>query len=222
MIKAAIFDLDGLLINSEPLWEQAETNIFARYHMKVTPELCQKVKGFRVDESVIKLLQIFNRSDLNPSLIERQIMDEVKNLISTKGKAMAGSSYIMHFFESRKIPMALASSSKMEIIDAALEKLGLRNHFSSIHSAEFETYGKPHPGIFITAADNLGINASECVVFEDSFNGLLAARSARMKTVGIPEPANINNPHFSIAHLLLPNLLAFKEAHLELLNKSDF
>ncbi|MDO9511000.1 MAG: hexitol phosphatase HxpB [Bacteroidales bacterium] len=221
MIKAAIFDLDGLLINSEPLWESAETNVFARYNIEVTPEICQKVKGFRVDESVVHILKMFKNNDLNPDLIERQIMDEVKELILTHGKALPGSSYILHFFESRKIPIALASSSKMEIIEAALERLGLRNNFSSIHSAEFETYGKPHPSIFLSAAESLGVHPSDCVVFEDSLNGLIAARAARMKVVAVPEKEFLQDKRFSIAHYILPNLLAFKEAHLDILNKSD-
>ncbi|MGC8865174.1 MAG: hexitol phosphatase HxpB [Bacteroidales bacterium] len=219
-IQAVIFDLDGLLIDSEPLWELAEQAVFARYGITVTHEICQQVKGLRVDESVHVILGLFSRSDLDPVVIARQIQDKVIRLIAEKGKGMPGYVYILHFFRSRGIKIALASSSKMEVIRAALQKLGISHHFEFIHSAEYEKFGKPHPGIFLSVAQKWKIPPEQCLVFEDSLNGVIAARAARMRVVAIPEPSLQNDPRFTIANLVLPSLLHFKEHHLnELLSK---
>lgn len=214
MIKAAIFDLDGLLIDSEPLWEEAETNVFARLGITVTKEICLKVKGYRVDESIRFICNLNPHFLPDYSKIERDILFEVKRLILEKGKGMPGGVYILHFFRARGMKIALASSSKMEIIQEALKKLGISQNFHFIHSAEFEEFGKPHPGIFITAARKLGVDPVNCVVFEDSLNGVIAAKAARMKVVAIPEEAAKHDPRFSLADLTLNSLLQFKEEHL--------
>lgn len=213
-IKAVIFDLDGLLIDSEPLWEEAERAVFARNGIAVTHEICQKVKGLRVDESVQVILGLFPGAAADPVKITQQIQEKVIRLMAEKGKGMPGYVYILHFFRSRGIKIALASSSQMEVIRAALQKLGISHHFEIIHSAEYEKFGKPHPGIFLSVAEKWKIPSEQCLVFEDSLNGVIAARAARMKVVAIPEPALQSDPRFTIAHLVLPSLLHFKEHHL--------
>lgn len=213
-MQAVIFDLDGLLIDSEPLWEEAERAVFARHGITVTREICLQVKGLRVDESVRFIQSLFPGNCTDPLLITRQIQEKVIRLIAEKGKGMPGYVYILHFFRSRGFKIALASSSQMEVIHAAMQKLGISHHFEFIHSAEYEKFGKPHPGIFLSVAEKWNILPEQCVVFEDSLNGVIAARAARMKVVAIPEPALQNDPRFTIAHLVLPSLLHFKEQHL--------
>lgn len=219
-IQAVIFDLDGLLIDSEPLWEEAEQAVFARNGIAITREICQRVKGLRVDESVQVILGLFPGTAVDPKKITQQIQEKVIRLIAEKGKGMPGNVYILHFFRSRGIRIALASSSRMEVIRAALQKLGISHHFEMIHSAEYEKFGKPHPGIFLSVADQWKISPEQCLVFEDSLNGVIAAKAARMKVVAIPEPALQNDPRFTIAHLVLPSLLHFKEHHLHELASS--
>jgi sugar-phosphatase len=214
MINAAIFDLDGLLIDSEPLWEEAETNVFARLGITVTKEICLKVKGYRVDESIRFICNLNPQFSPDVAQIERDILYEVKRLIHEKGKGMPGGVYILHFFRARGMKIALASSSKMEIIQEALKKLGISQNFHFIHSAEYEEYGKPHPGIFLTAAKKMGVEPAHCLVFEDSLNGVIAAKAARMKVVAIPEEAAKTDPRFALADLILNSLLQFKEEHL--------
>jgi len=213
-IKAVIFDLDGLLIDSEPIWEEAEISIFTRHGIIVTQAMCQKVKGFRVDESIkyIYGLNPFPNPDFKR--IEENIVSEVKRLIETKGKGMPGCVYILHFFRSRGFKMALASSSRMDVIQTALDRLGIKHHFDFVHSAGSEPYGKPHPGIFLTTAAKLAVQPSECIVFEDSLNGIIAAKAARMRVVAIPETSVAQRPAFSIADLQLASLLQFKEQQL--------
>lgn len=222
MIKAALFDLDGLLIDTEPLWEEAEIQVFKKVGIELTSELCHKIKGFRVDESINYILRQFPiELNINVSDIENAILQRVSNLIEQKGKGMPGFVYILHFFKSRNIKTAVASSSKLVIIDAALNKLGINHHFESICSAEFEPYGKPHPGVFLTAAAKLGAQPEECIVFEDSLNGIIAAKAARMKAVLIPDKTLSGDKRVAIADLELKSLLNFKEDHLKLFEKQS-
>ena len=110
--------------------------------------------------------------------------------------------------------MALASSSSMSLIEAVVDKLNIRMYFDVLWSAEFEPYGKPHPGIFLTTAAKLQVDPKECIVFEDSINGVISAKAARMKCIAIPEEATFNDPRFAIADSKLRSL---KEYQLEAL-----
>ena len=219
-MKAALFDLDGLLIDSEPLWEEAEISVFHRYGMTLTPAICQKMKGFRVDESIRYVLKLFGvDKPVDPLQIEREILAQVKQLINIKGRGMPGFVYIIHFFKSRGLKIALASSSKLEIINEALNKLGVIQHFDAICSAENEPYGKPHPGIFLSAARALDVEPDECIVFEDSLNGIIAAKAARMKAVLVPDKTLTGDLRIAIADLELKSLLGFKEEHIRRLTE---
>ncbi len=110
--------------------------------------------------------------------------------------------------------MALASASYFKLINATLNKLELRDQFNVIHSAEIEPYGKPHPGIFLTTAKNLGVDPEFCLVFEDSLNGVIAAKAARMKCVCVPDPAFRNDTRFSIADIILNSLEEWNESYM--------
>jgi sugar-phosphatase len=117
----------------------------------------------------------------------------------------------------QNLKLALASSSFLRIINAVIKRLKLGKYFSIVHSAEFEEYGKPHPAIYINSAKQLGVAPTQCLAFEDSFNGLVAARAARMKAVAVPEQEHYHLPKFEIAHLKLNTLKAFGPDHLTLL-----
>lgn len=212
--KAVIFDLDGLLIDSEPIWEESEQSVFKRYEVNVLMEWCHQIKGNRVDEAVKSIIRLSNRSDLDALIIEQQIVAEVIRLIGLKAKGMPGYMYILHFFKSRGWLVSLASASKMPVIEAALAKLGCSALFDEIHSAEFEEFGKPHPAVFLTTADKLGVKPQNCLVFEDSINGMIAGKAARMKVVAIPPVELISDVRYSLADATLPTLLAFKEMNL--------
>jgi sugar-phosphatase len=104
------------------------------------------------------------------------------------------------------VRVALASSSAYRLIRAVTERLGLADSFDCVYSAEEEEYGKPHPGVYLTAARRLGVAPTQCLAVEDSFNGVLAAKAARMKCVAVPEPAQRRDPRFCIADVVLDSL----------------
>ncbi len=211
MIKAVIFDLDGLLIDSEPLWQEAEMLIFEQVGITLTPKLCLQTKGLRIDEVVDYWYQKFPWTNLAKLEVEELIVAKVIELIKLKGQPLTGVDRAISFVKQKQVKIALASSSALRIIQAALHKLDLTDMFAEIYSAELETLGKPHPGVYLTTASKLGILPQECLALEDSLNGVLAAKAAQMKCIAIPEPLQYNNPQFAIADLMLKSLEEFNE-----------
>jgi len=220
MIKAAIFDMDGLLINSEPFWQQAEITIFKKVNIHLTKEMCIQTMGLRIDEVVAHWHSLFPWSHISQEDLQKEIIDSVIHYIQTDGQAMDGVYQILELLTEQNLKIGLASSSFLKIIKAVIEKLKLEKFFTVVHSAEFEEYGKPHPAIYINTAKQLGVPPTQCVAFEDSFNGLIAARAARMKAVAVPEQEHYHLPKFEIAHIKLSTLKAFGPEHLDLLKDS--
>lgn len=103
--------------------------------------------------------------------------------------------------------MAVASSSSPEIIDAVLSKLQLEQHMALTHSAVYEEFGKPHPAVFLNTAKKLAVSPSHCLVFEDSVNGVRAAKAAGMLCVAVPEPVSLQEPAFQEADLTIASLV---------------
>eukprot|EP01046_Picozoa_sp_COSAG06_P050286 COSAG06_NODE_7931_length_2330_cov_2.569251_2_plen_216_part_00 len=123
--------------------------------------------------------------------------------------------------QSKGLPLAVASSSHMVLLNAALEGLGLVGRFSHVISAEFEPYGKPHPGVYISAATALGVAPDRCLALEDSVNGTLAAKAAKMICIAVPEPHNFPDPRYAIADLKLASLAEVPAEMTALWSKGD-
>src|SRR5436190_2813329 len=206
MIKAVIFDMDGVLIDSEPFWREAEIKVFGTIGIKLTPEMCMETMGSRVDEAVEYWLKLHGQDLSLTHGVAEKVIEEVISQIEQNGMPMAGVEDALEFFRKRGTRFALASSSAYRIISAVVDKFDLRRRFEVIYSAEEEEFGKPHPAIYLTAARKLGVNAKECLAIEDSLNGVLAAKAARMKCIAIPEAAVRSDPRFSIADCVLDSL----------------
>jgi len=218
MIKAVIFDMDGLLIDSEPLWQKAEMLVFNQVNIKLTPQLCLQTKGLRIDEVVNYWYQRHPWNNLAKQQVELLIVEQVIQLIASQGKALPGVSQAISLVIQKQVRIALASSSSSLIIKAALRKLGLIEVFEIVYSAESEILGKPHPGVYLSTADKLKVSPQECLALEDSLNGVLAAKAAQMKCIAIPEAAQFNNPKFAISDLTLKSLAEFDQGVWQTLN----
>lgn len=214
-MKAAIFDMDGLLINSEPLWQQAELDIFQKVGVPLTREMCLDTMGLRIDEVVTHWHSRYPWETQTLKSVEQEVVQAVIDLILESGHAMEGVYDILEFLKSKGFKLALASSSHFRLIEAVVTKLKIKEYFSVIHSAEIEEFGKPHPGIFITTARKMNVAPVECMAFEDSFNGLLACRSARMISIAVPDEHHFHQTRFDIAHLKLKSLKNFGVSELE-------
>lgn len=208
-IQLFIFDMDGLLIDSEPYWKMAEKEVFGKLGLQLNDEQLRQVMGFRLNE-VVKYWYNYQPWE-NPDFAktESNILTCVKQLIVLNAEAMQGVYDVLNLLKSQGHLIALASSSAMELIDVVVDKLAIRHYFDLLWSAQYETYGKPHPAIFLSVAKQLGIEASNCLVFEDAINGVIAAKAARMRCIAIPEEASFNDPRFAIADVKLNSLLEF-------------
>jgi sugar-phosphatase len=116
---------------------------------------------------------------------------------------------------SQRGPIALASSTPLALIEKVLEHFGLRDHFVSLHSAQFEPFGKPHPGVFLSAAASLGVAPDRCLVFEDSAAGVIAAKAARMTVLAVPTATDRVLPAFALADEVLASLEDLEEKWLD-------
>ena len=218
VVEGIIFDMDGLLIDSEPLWQEAEIKIFKEINIRLSVEDCRQTMGLRLDE-VVKFW--FGRKPWDISKIplfeiERKIIENVKDLISRKGVLLPGVNYILEFFKNRKMPVSLASSSSRLLIETVIEKFDL-SLFQVIRSGEDEESGKPDPSIFLSTAEQMHISPLNCLVFEDSYNGVKAAKSAGMKCVLVPN-RDTSPLARNIADMQLSSLQMFSDALLNELN----
>lgn len=194
MIEAVIFDMDGLLVDSEPLWRQAEVEVFASVGVDLTPDDCRRTTGLRVDQVVEywRARRPWDDEAHPREEIAGRIVDRVVELIGRRGELLPGAAGALDKVESEGRPLALASSSNRRIIDAVLARFRLADRFQAVHSGDDEPEAKPHPAIYLSTAGELGVRPSRCLAVEDSRPGLMAAKAAAMGCVLVPEdPARV-------------------------------
>ena len=213
MVESVIFDMDGLLIDSEPFWREAEIEVFREVGVHVTDAMCEEIMGLRIDEVVLHWYGRFPWNHVALKTVADRIVDGVVRRVEERGSPMPGVMAILDFFARRKVPMAIATSSVQRLADAVVRKLQFGDCFRFIQSAETLPLGKPHPDIFLKTARVLGVDPVQCLVFEDSMNGVIAAKAARMKSVCVPAPHQFSDPRFAIADLKLESLTQFTEDH---------
>ena len=210
MTEAVIFDMDGLLIDTEPLWRQAEKEIFSNYGIELTGEMAKKNHGLATDEVIMQWYSYKPWPGPDHNRLKNELYHKVYELFTgMKGNGMLreGALQAIESVRSAGLRTAIATSSPRLMIDAFLGKYNLRDQFRIDHTSEDEAYGKPHPAVYLGVASKLGLPPSSCLAVEDSVNGLISARSARMKTIAVPEPSDFDNPQYSIADHKLHSLL---------------
>jgi len=206
MIKAVIFDMDGLLIDSEPLWRKAEIEIFGQVGIQLTENDCKETMGYRLNEVVDLWYDRQPWNGLSKKEVEEAILERVSQLILSEGTLMSGVKKTIDACTELHLKIAIASSSPMKLIRSVVSLLGMDKSFDVLHSAEFELFGKPHPAVFISTAQKLEVLPSECLVLEDSLHGVISALSAKMSVVAIPDNIQYNNPKFQVADRVLKSL----------------
>ena len=210
MIAAVIFDLDGLLIDSEPFWRRAETEVFADVGVILTDAMCMQTTGLRLDAVVEHWFQRAPWKGKTKADVVGAIAKRVAELITAHAQPLPGVPDALAFFKVRGLPVALCSSSPMAVIDAALAKLQLTGRMRAVVSAEGESHGKPHPAVYLTTATKLGVAPETCLALEDSMNGCIAAKAARMKVIAVPE-AHAEHARFTFCDATLHALTALDE-----------
>jgi len=205
-MKALIFDMDGVLVDSEPLWREAEREVFAGVGLELDDADCERTMGMRTDEVVRHWYGQSPWEGPSPAAVEALIETRMQELIAERAGAMPGVEHAMTIARDAGLELALASSSPPSLIDAVLSKLGCEDAFAVIRSAVDEDFGKPHPAVFLTTARLLGFSPSACAVLEDSLAGVRSARAAGMRVIAVPPAHLFDEPGYDEADRKLRSL----------------
>jgi sugar-phosphatase len=218
-LNTVIFDMDGLLIDSEPLWKEAAEALFLTYGKQLTAKQYSSTTGLRTKEFLTHWFGYFNLPDAAINDAEQKVVESVVKLTRQKGNPMPGVSHIFNFFIERNFKIGLASSSPPILIDLAIDLLGIQQQLQAVSSAANLAYGKPHPEVYLNCALELNSDPGKCICFEDSFNGMIAAKAAKMKCVVVPSLQDIKKPAWEAADLKIATLSNFNELMLGILQQ---
>ncbi len=210
--------MDGLLIDTEPFWQETERRIFRGMGIEITPEMQKPTFGLRTDEQIRYWYSRLPWPEPDFKALEKAYDDAIIGFFRSEAQLMDGARYILELFASSGLKMALASSSSMALIETFIDRFTLRKYFDLLYSAENEKYGKPHPAVYLSTAERLETPASCCLAFEDSINGMIAAKAALMQVVAVPDANHFDDPAYGLADLKMKSLLEFD---LTLLNVLD-
>ncbi|MDO3695711.1 hexitol phosphatase HxpB [Wenyingzhuangia sp. chi5] len=199
-----IFDMDGVMIDSEPFWQLAQINALKHLGIKVTAEDCEKTTmGKRIDH-VAKIWCDLHCLEISPKQLADEILDQVVISIKDNGQEIIGLKELLTYLKQENYKIGLATSSSWKIIEAVLHKLEVKHFFDEICSADDEVYGKPNPAVYIKAMQKLESKPSECIILEDSVTGMIAAKASMAFTIVLN--ADVSAPKFSIADQRCPSL----------------
>jgi sugar-phosphatase len=218
-LNTVIFDIDGLLIDSEPQWQKAADEVFQLYGAKLTQEQYNTSVGLRTKEFVHWWFNHFNIPQTEAENAEKKMVALVLQKIENNAAILPGVTYIFDFFAKKNFKIGLATSSPQSVIDLVTKMANIEPYLTATASAEILPFGKPHPQVYLNCADKMKSSPLECICFEDSFNGLIAAKAARMKCVVIPHNAVSKEEKWSIADLKLSSLQNFGELHFNRINQ---
>lgn len=187
--SAVIFDMDGLLIDSEPVWEDVEHAMLARRGVVLDPQVRAKHIGMRMADFWTGLANAYALSEPIEGLIAEAIAAMAAR-VGTEAALRPGAAELIALLAARGVPCAIASSSPMAIIDAVVAAHGWQVTFANRVSGDQVAQGKPAPDIYLEAARMVGVAPAACLALEDSLNGTRAAVAASMVTVAVPDPAH--------------------------------
>lgn len=221
-VTAVILDMDGLLIDTEPVWRAAEASVFATLGIELSENDLLDSTG----QTIAELVPVWRqrqrpagpRDGAEPSDAEiaDRITDQVIEHVAAEGGPMPGVPEAIALFRRLGLRLAIASSSPRRLIDAVCERLGL-TEIEVRCSALDEVNGKPAPDVYLAAARALRVAPARCLAIEDSAHGVAAAKSAGMRCIAVPDPLLDGDPGFHQADAVLTSLRSLDEATLRLL-----
>ncbi|MBK4775376.1 2-deoxyglucose-6-phosphatase [Candidatus Pantoea edessiphila] len=216
-ISAIFFDMDGIIIDSEPLWNQAQNEVLSKLDIKIpntskTPDSI----GLRIDQSVLIWYKLLPKDSNRPS--QKEIIDDIITramlLIEERKPLLPGVESALILCKTCNLKIGLASASPLFMLKRVLNTFGLSHYFDLVISAECLPYSKPHPQIYIDAAAQLNIIPQQCIAIEDSINGMIATKAALMNSIVIPAIEYQNDPRWCLANKKLRNLTQLTISHL--------
>lgn len=188
-LEAVLFDMDGVIIDSEPLWSEAERVLLARRNLRYSPELKAVMMGRDSREAVGYLIEHYRLDESLEEVIEERNR-LIAELFREHLQPMPHALELVRAVHVLGIKTGLVSSSPIQLVYLAMAKLGITDLFDFILSGDQVKRGKPAPDIYLTAAGRLGVSPGKCLVIEDAPNGVAAAKAAGMCCLAIGTSAS--------------------------------
>ncbi|MER6943658.1 HAD family phosphatase [Nonomuraea sp. NPDC000554] len=208
-----MFDLDGVLVDSEPVWEEVRRAFVADHGGTWQPDTQSRLMGMSTQEWAAYLHELGVR--LPPDEIAGGVIEQMAERYRHELPLLEGARETVRRLSGR-FPLGLASSSPRALIDVVLDAAGLRDAFTATVSTEEVPRGKPAPDGYLEAASRLGVDPEECVAVEDSSNGLRSAHAAGMRVIAVPHHRYPPDPDaLALAWRVLPGLDALTPELLE-------
>lgn len=214
MIKAVIFDMDGVILNSEPLHFEADFRTMREFGMELPEEVFVAYVGTTGPEMWGDLIVRYGIPDTLDGVIARQKAHKLRLLAETQLEAITGVIGLLQQVKHAGLRIGLASSSPRYFIEAVIENLGISGCFEAVLSGEEVPRGKPDPAIFLKTAELLGVKPQECLVIEDSSHGVSAAKAAGMRCVGYVNPTS-GEQDLSMADAVINDFISLDMIDLE-------
>jgi HAD superfamily hydrolase (TIGR01509 family) len=204
-IEAVVFDLDGVIIDSEEAWEEARRTYAAEHGRQFLPDSQERMMGMSTGEWS-RHLAVDVGIGLPPEQVATDVLDRMAVQYRTALPLVPGAVPAVRRLAAR-FPLALASSSARILIDQVLQSAGLTDAFRVTLSTEEVARGKPFPDVYLTAAERLGVPPTACAAVEDSSNGLRSAAAAGMTVIAVPNGAYPPAPDaLGLAALVVRNI----------------
>jgi sugar-phosphatase len=209
MINTVLFDMDGLLLDTEPLWGECMLRIAQKHNIPITGDRFKETTGLRIYEVTDYWAVKYPWEGKAPLEVAEEILDEIIAASKIKGSVLKGVEQSLKLLKEGGFKIGLASSSPYRMIHALVAHFGIEHYFDCITSADEVELGKPHPAVFLHCAASLNSKPIECLVLEDSVNGMIAGKAARMKVVVVPDALHFDDPRFALADLKLQSMEDF-------------
>ena len=188
MINAFIFDMDGVIIDSEPLHLKAEAKYLEKIGIKEPDKFLEDFCAIRTSDMILEVIKCFNLDISHPEALSKIANEKMKIFSEQIITEIPGISKLLNYLKEQNFKIGLATSSDLEIIEIVFNKLGIKQYFDVVTNGNEVKKGKPAPDIFIKTAEKLKVDPLECLVLEDSMHGVNAAKKAGMTCIGFKNP----------------------------------